>query len=160
LPSVEKKHSAKKVLAECYIFNTQQRSSLPSVKNKILDKKLLCRVISFTEGFLLGTRQRVFLPSTRKNTRQNIWHSEKSRIPVVQGLSAHYELIFRHSDIVNHSQTCAMCGLGHPHALWVITALQLPLNCLYVADHQEQQPLDSLSGTIIRGTPKIPNLSW
>jgi hypothetical protein len=51
-PSVEKKHSVK--------------TSLPSVKNKTLDKELLCRVFSFTEGFLFGTRQRTSLSSARK----------------------------------------------------------------------------------------------
>jgi hypothetical protein len=116
------KHSTKNFFAECFL--------LPRVFCLTLGKELFCRVPEKTLGKTFGTRQ-------------NIWHSAKSRIPVVQGLSAHYEPIFRHSDIVNHSQTCAMCGLGHPQALWVITALQLPLNRLYVADHQEQQPLDS-----------------
>jgi hypothetical protein len=32
--------------------NTRQRNPSSSVKNKILDKELLCRVFSFTEGFL------------------------------------------------------------------------------------------------------------
>jgi hypothetical protein len=50
--------------------DTRQRNSLPSVKNKTLGKELLRRVFSFTEGFLCGTRQR-------------IWHSAKSQIPVV-----------------------------------------------------------------------------
>jgi hypothetical protein len=39
--------------------DTRQRNSLPSVKNKTLGKELLRRVLSFTEGFLRGTRQRV-----------------------------------------------------------------------------------------------------
>jgi hypothetical protein len=38
--------------------DTRQRNSLPSVKNKTLDKELLRRVFYFTEGFLRGTRQR------------------------------------------------------------------------------------------------------
>jgi hypothetical protein len=38
LPSVEKKHSTKKLFVECYIFDTRQGSSLPSVKNKTLGK--------------------------------------------------------------------------------------------------------------------------
>jgi hypothetical protein len=46
--------------------DTRQRNSLPSVKNKTLGKELLCRVFSFTEGFLHGTRQRATLPSVRK----------------------------------------------------------------------------------------------
>jgi hypothetical protein len=53
LPSVGKKHSAKKLFAECYIFDTRQRSSLSSVKNKTLGKELLRRVFSFTEGFFV-----------------------------------------------------------------------------------------------------------
>jgi hypothetical protein len=48
--------------------DTRQRNSLPSVKNKILDKELLRRVFSFTEGFLRGTRQRASLPSARNKT--------------------------------------------------------------------------------------------
>ena len=64
--------------------NTRQRSSLPSVKkhsaknslssykNKTLGKELFCRVFYFTEGFLLGNRERTSLPSARKNTCQNI----------------------------------------------------------------------------------------
>jgi hypothetical protein len=79
--------------------NTRQISSLPSVK-KTLGKELLCRVFSFTEGFLFGTRKRASL-------------------------------------------SCSMCELGHPQTLWMITALQLPLNRLGVADYQEQQALDS-----------------
>jgi hypothetical protein len=68
LPSVEKKHSVKKLFAEFYIFDTQQRSSLPSVLFLTLGKELLCQVFSFTESFLLGTRQRASLPSARKKT--------------------------------------------------------------------------------------------
>jgi hypothetical protein len=48
LPSVEKKHSANKLFAECH-----------STKS--------------------------FFAECRKNTRQNIWHSTKSQIPVVTG---------------------------------------------------------------------------
>jgi hypothetical protein len=66
LPSVEKKHSAKKLFTECYIFDTWQKSFLPSVKNKTLDKELLCRVFYFTESFLCGTWQRASLPSAKK----------------------------------------------------------------------------------------------
>jgi hypothetical protein len=54
--------------------DTRQRNSLPSVKNKTLGKELLRRVFSFTEGFLRGTRQR-------------IWHSAKSQITVVHSAS-------------------------------------------------------------------------
>jgi hypothetical protein len=35
--------------------DTRQRNSLPSVKNKTLDKELLRRVFSFTESFLRGS---------------------------------------------------------------------------------------------------------
>jgi hypothetical protein len=49
-------HSAKNLFDEC-LKNTQQRNSLSSVKNRTLDKELLYRVFSFTDGFLLGTRQ-------------------------------------------------------------------------------------------------------
>jgi hypothetical protein len=47
--------------------NTLQRNSLPSVK-KTLGKEFLCRVFSFTEGFLLGSQQRASLPNARKKT--------------------------------------------------------------------------------------------
>jgi hypothetical protein len=70
LPSVEKK-ALGELFAECFIFDTWQRSSLPSVKNKTLGKKLLRRVFSFTEDFLRGTRQR---PSCRVSERK---HSTK-----------------------------------------------------------------------------------
>jgi hypothetical protein len=60
LPSVEKKHSAKKLFAECYIFDTRQQISLPSVK-RTLNKETLYRVSKikhsaksfFAECFLL-----------------------------------------------------------------------------------------------------------
>jgi hypothetical protein len=97
LPSVGEKTLDKELFAECCICDTRQRAlcrvskkdtrqrnSLPSVKNKTLGKELLRQVFSFTEGFLCGTRQRASLPSARKkNTRQRIWHSAKSQIPVV-----------------------------------------------------------------------------
>jgi hypothetical protein len=77
LPSVGKKHSTKSSLSsvifltlgkeECYIFDTRQRSSLPSVQKKALGKELLRRVFYFTESFLRDTRQRDSLPSVRKN---------------------------------------------------------------------------------------------
>jgi hypothetical protein len=54
--------------------DTRQRNSLPSVKNKTLDKELLRRVFSFTEGFLRGTRQRASLSSARKK------HSAKNMV--------------------------------------------------------------------------------
>jgi hypothetical protein len=68
--------------------NTRQRASLPSVKLSsviflTLGKELLRRVFSFTEGFLRGTRQRAYLPSAQKNTRQNIWYSTKNQVPIV-----------------------------------------------------------------------------
>jgi hypothetical protein len=96
LPSVGKKHSAK--------------SSLPSVKNKTLGKELfvecqkktlgkeiLCRVSKikhsaksfFAECYLLprvfcvALGKEHFAESPKKNTRQRIWHSAKSKIPVV-----------------------------------------------------------------------------
>jgi hypothetical protein len=55
LPSVGKKHSAKKLFVECQ-KNTRQRNSLPSVKNKTLGKELFRRVFYFTESFLRGAR--------------------------------------------------------------------------------------------------------
>jgi hypothetical protein len=90
--------------------STRQRSSLPSVIFFTLGKEALCRVLkikhsaknlfaesqetlsketlrrvfSFTEGFLRGTRQRASLLNAQKNTRQNIWHSEKSQISIVK----------------------------------------------------------------------------
>jgi hypothetical protein len=64
--------------------DTRQRNSLPSVKNKTLGKELLRRVFSFTEGFLRGTRQR-------------IWHSAKSQIPVVKYCSEYF-----HAHLICH----------------------------------------------------------
>jgi hypothetical protein len=52
---VLKKALGKELFAECYIFDSRQRASLPSVKNKTLGKELLRRVFSFTEGFLHDT---------------------------------------------------------------------------------------------------------
>jgi hypothetical protein len=78
LPSVGEKTLGKELFAECCICDTRQRAcqvskkdtrqrnSLLSVKNKTLGKKFLCRVFSFTEGFLRGTRQITSLPSARK----------------------------------------------------------------------------------------------
>jgi hypothetical protein len=40
----KRKHSVKKLFAECFL-NTRQRGSLPSVKNITLGKELLCRVL-------------------------------------------------------------------------------------------------------------------
>jgi hypothetical protein len=60
---VLKKALGKELFAECFILDTRERSSLPSVKNKTLGKEALRRVFSFTEGFLRGTRQRASLPS-------------------------------------------------------------------------------------------------
>jgi hypothetical protein len=53
------KHSAKSFFAECFL--------LPRVFCMALGKELLCRV-------------------SEKNTRQRIWHSAKSQIPVVHPL--------------------------------------------------------------------------
>jgi hypothetical protein len=55
-----------KLSLPCIKKSTRQRNPLPSVKNKTLDIKLLWRLISFTEDFLLGTR--ASLPSVRKKT--------------------------------------------------------------------------------------------
>jgi hypothetical protein len=74
---VLKKALGKELFDEYYIFDTRQRSSLSSVKNKKLDKELLHRVFSFTEDFLRGTRQRASLSSARKQYLSN------SQIPVV-----------------------------------------------------------------------------
>jgi hypothetical protein len=96
LPSVEKNTQQRALFAECYIFDTRQRSSLPSVK-KALGKEVLCRVSKIkhsakifpTECFLLP---RVFCVALgkkficrvpEKNNRQNIWYSAKSQILVV-----------------------------------------------------------------------------
>jgi hypothetical protein len=49
----KRKHSAKKLFAECFIFDTRQRVSLPSVF-LTLDKEL------FAECFFSNTRQRQF----------------------------------------------------------------------------------------------------
>jgi hypothetical protein len=81
LSSVGEKTLGKELFAECCICNTRpralyrvskkdtrQRNSLPSVKNKTLDKEPIRRVFSFTEGFLRGTRQRASLPSARNKT--------------------------------------------------------------------------------------------
>jgi hypothetical protein len=53
LPSVEKKHSAKNLFADCYIFDTWQRSSLPS------EQRVLSPSVFFYRGFF-------------------VWHSPKS----------------------------------------------------------------------------------
>jgi hypothetical protein len=93
---LEKKHSAK--------------SSLPSVKNKTLGKELfaecqkktlgkeILRRVSkikhsaksfFAECYLLprvfcvALGKELFAECPKKNTRQRIWHSAKSKIPVV-----------------------------------------------------------------------------
>jgi hypothetical protein len=95
LPSVGEKTLDKELFAECCICDTRQRvfaecqkktlgkETLCRVSKKTLGKELLCRVFYFTEGFLRSARQRTTLPSVRKNTRQRIWHSTKSQIPVV-----------------------------------------------------------------------------
>jgi hypothetical protein len=83
LPSVGKKTLGKELFVECQ-KNTRQRNSLPSVKNKTLGKELLRRVFSFTEGYLCGTLgKEIFAECPKKNTRQRIWHSARSQIPVV-----------------------------------------------------------------------------
>jgi hypothetical protein len=51
-------HSAKKLFAEC--------------ENKTLDKEFFCQVFSFTEGFLLDTRQRTFLLSAKKHSAKHL----------------------------------------------------------------------------------------
>jgi hypothetical protein len=61
LLSVEKKTLGKELFVECYIFDTRQRSSLPSVKNKTLVKELLRRVFFYREFFCVAT-----LPSAQK----------------------------------------------------------------------------------------------
>jgi hypothetical protein len=93
-------HSAK-LFAECFIFDTRQRASLPSFIF-VTRKKLLCRVFfltlgkeffrrifSFTEGFLLGTRQRASLPSAWKKTlgkifvtrqRAKFWYAQNKMV--------------------------------------------------------------------------------
>jgi hypothetical protein len=53
-------------------------ATLPSVKNKTLGKELLWRVFFFTEGFLLGTRQRASLASVLFYQGFFAWHSAKS----------------------------------------------------------------------------------
>jgi hypothetical protein len=45
----KRKHSAKKLFAECFIFDTRQRVYLPSVF-LTLGKELLCRVFFSTLG--------------------------------------------------------------------------------------------------------------
>jgi hypothetical protein len=77
LSSVREKTIGKELFAECCICDTR---SLPSVKNKTIGKELLHRVFSFTEGFCVAS-----LTSVEKNTRQRIWHSAKSQIPLVIG---------------------------------------------------------------------------
>jgi hypothetical protein len=53
LPSVtqktlgKRKHSAKKLFAECFIFDTRQRVSLSSVLFLTLGKEFFCRVLYF-----------------------------------------------------------------------------------------------------------------
>jgi hypothetical protein len=59
---LEKKHSAKSSLPSV-VFVTLGKEPFAecqkkTLKNKTLDKELLRRVFSFTEGFLRGTRQR------------------------------------------------------------------------------------------------------
>jgi hypothetical protein len=86
LPSVKNKTLGKELLWRVFF--------LPRVFCLALVKELLWRVFYFTKGFLLGTRQRASLPSAQKNTRQNIWHSAKSRIPVVRILFEILILLF------------------------------------------------------------------
>jgi hypothetical protein len=87
LPSVEEKTLDKKFFAECCICDTRQialcrvskkdtrqKNSLPSVKNKTLGKELLCRVFSFTEGFLCGTRQSA---AQKKHSAKNMTLSKE-----------------------------------------------------------------------------------
>jgi hypothetical protein len=52
------------------VFVTLDKEPFAECQKKTLGKELLRRVFSFTESFLCGTRQR-------------IWHSAKSQIPVV-----------------------------------------------------------------------------
>jgi hypothetical protein len=52
--------------------NTRQRNSLPSVKNKTLGKELLRQVFSFTEGLLLGTRQRTLCRVPEKHSTKHL----------------------------------------------------------------------------------------
>jgi hypothetical protein len=44
----KRKHSVKKLFAECFIFDTLKRVSLPSVKYITLGKELLCLVLFST----------------------------------------------------------------------------------------------------------------
>jgi hypothetical protein len=73
-----KKALGKKLFVECFIVDTRQRSSLPSVK-KTLGKEALCRVskikhlaksfspsVFFYRGFFAWHLAKSFLPSVRK----------------------------------------------------------------------------------------------
>jgi hypothetical protein len=82
LPSVEKS-TRQRALCRVSTKNARQRSSLCRVsKIKHSAKKLFAECF-FTEGFLRDTRQRAFFAECPKNTRQSIWYSAKSEIPVV-----------------------------------------------------------------------------
>jgi hypothetical protein len=65
-----KKHSAKKLFAECQ-KNTRQRASSPSV-------------FFYREFFVCHSAKSFFAECPKKNTQQNIWYSTKSQIPVVR----------------------------------------------------------------------------
>jgi hypothetical protein len=69
LPSVKKRHSAKKLFA--------------SVKNKTLGKKLLRRVFSFTEVFCVALGKELLCRVTEKNTRKKYDIRQRAKFPAV-----------------------------------------------------------------------------
>jgi hypothetical protein len=64
--------------SECFIFDT-----LPSVINKTFGKEFLWRVFFYRWFFACHSIKRFFVECPKENTRQIIWHSVKSQIPIV-----------------------------------------------------------------------------
>jgi hypothetical protein len=92
LPSVEKKHSVKSSLssiifltlfAECKKYNTRQRDlcRVSKIIKSYLPSVFLPRV------FCVALGKELFCRVPEKNTRQSIWYSAKSEIPVVSIVS-------------------------------------------------------------------------
>jgi hypothetical protein len=83
LPSVGKKTLDKELFAECYIFDTRQRSSLPSVKKHSI-KSFFAECFILPRVFCVALGKELLCRVPEKNTRQSIWYSAKREIPVVE----------------------------------------------------------------------------
>jgi hypothetical protein len=105
LPSV-KKHLTKKLFAECQ--KTLGKETPCRVSKIKPSAKIFFAECFFTEGFLLGTRQRASLPSAQKKHSANHFTLGRPRFPrpanrPIRGehTHAHIHLIFYKKIVVN-----------------------------------------------------------